>query len=338
MTSTLKTYLKQVKVISEQILKDKSIQQSYAPEIKEFKNNLTDFINIYPNYMRYDLQNNLMNIFTNILDHYYNESTTNRNIQMTTKILKQYGLEKVKTKYYKELNKYVKGELLKNMQDFSKKLTREDKKLRDSLLKWLKDLKKCRNETCVKDSYYSLQTVLYTPRDDLFYEIEMIRSNHELQYLKKHYELMKNVLNDTKLLQLKTPLQRNLTTDIKRFIKMYEQNTNADNLEVLHDFFLKNITAKYYDNTKINLKDLQHIRSLFDRHGLAKLRLDSEFEFNHFIQYDLKRIFKDFKDALTPKDLMQEKPILEWYENFKKLKPFDERKKAFERLYDLLEE
>lgn len=337
MTPALKTYLKQMKYISEQILDDKSIQQSYSPEIKRLKENLTDFINIYPNYMRYGLQNNLMNVVANILKYYYNRSSTNRDIQLTTKIFKNYGFEKAKSKYYKELNKFVKGDLLQKIEEFTKNLAQKDQIFRDLLLKWIKELKKCRNDNCVLESYYSIQSILYTPRDNLFYQVNTIVEHHVVRYLKKCYEISRNVLNDPKLLQLNTPLKVNLTRDLQQFLKMYESTTNEDNLNDLHQFFMNNISLKYYDNTKINLKILQEIRSLFNRYGLRKLQLDNDFEFDNFLQYDFTKIFKNFKDSLKAKDLEYEKPILEWYDNFVNLKAMDERKKEFEKLYDLFE-
>ncbi|KAM7352648.1 uncharacterized protein ACRADG_005087 [Cochliomyia hominivorax] len=317
--------------LSVNILKDNFIEMAATPIIRNFKQNIKDFLTNYPFYKRYGLYNNLVTIFSDIImDYYYEQPQNDNDSQYISKLLKQLHYDDINTRYEEKFGKFIKETLCPEFEGFARKLPATEN-LKSKLLKWSAEVKQCQAYDCYDDHYDILIKILYSAKDELFDAIEEYLDNLNISYIIKAEKVLKSIYNDPKQKQLSLGWHRHLVRDIFYFLQNYETNTDIKKLDDLYEA-LYNISAKYYNNSRISAKDCQLLKDIFAKNGYNDLEQFKESQLNDFIQHDLYNIFEEYKSTLTKEDREKEKNLFQWYDHVKGLKSYEDKIKAFDQL------
>lgn len=232
-----KKYVEHCIALSELILNDTVIQKASTPFLKEFKQNITDFLNIYPKYKNYSLYNDLLITYHDLTLQYYNAEKTNDNSEFDyiVNLLMRYGFDDINDKYEFELEKFIRGSQIPLFEDFAKKLPRKQINLRRNLMLWLQQISKCQNYSCYITNFQELYEILKIPRENFFKVIYEKFDKINIQYANESYEIIKNILNDTLLQHLDINLKQNLTKQCEQFLRIFKHNTlDSNHTEILH--------------------------------------------------------------------------------------------------------
>ncbi|XP_065358481.1 uncharacterized protein LOC135952462 [Calliphora vicina] len=326
-----KDFCEKAKILCEKVLQDKLVKQAKTSTIKEFKQNITDFLHDYPSYMRYEYINELALLFDAKLPHFNNNK---KDLQYIWELLKKHGYDKLDADYQSKFMKFVKQKFLPKFEQLKKQLNKQEFKQQKHLIKWYNELKKCQDYACNSKYFSQLAIGKPTPKETLLQYIRDQLNYINIFYGNTAHKIVKGVLNNKKLSQLSLPLRTNLINSIKNFLMQYKKHQHIDQLhDSVHSFYDK-ILLKYYYNTKIALKDLNLLRNIFDEQGYAKFVNSYERRLKDFVQRGLSEKFQQFIAALSKKELAKEETFLEWYDHLKGLKSVEEIMAVFERFYD----
>ncbi|XP_065357510.1 uncharacterized protein LOC135951735 [Calliphora vicina] len=327
-----KDFSEKSKVLSEKLLQDKLVKQASTAILKQFKQNISDFLHVYPSYQRYHLTNQLVLLFEEKIP----DPSSNKDIEYIWKLLEKHGYYEMDKDYESKYMKFVKHKFLPKFEEFKKQLNQQELKQHQDLINSYNELKRCQNYKCQSKYLYKIIGD-FTPKDNLFeYIVEMVDNIH-IDYGNAALEMAKAVLKDKRLSQLPHNLRINLTNNIKQFIKIYKKHEDINDLYNIINALDINILAKYYHNISLPLKQQQLIVQIFDDHGCAKFVSEYDRKLKDFVQQGLVVRFKQFKAALTRKELAKEKPLLQWYDHVKDLQNPEDILEALNKLEEIYE-
>ncbi|KAM7352882.1 uncharacterized protein ACRADG_005232 [Cochliomyia hominivorax] len=269
MFNTEKHFVAAAKNLSENILKDKIVEKSSSPYIKQLKLNINNFLQKYAHFQRYGLYQELVTLFY----ENYPKFTNNSDYKYISQLYKKYDFNVINKKYQMEFVKLVREKLPKEFENFSKKLSNKNLVLKENLLKWLKKAKNCENFYCALYQLEQLRDIIYSPKDLITYNFLRNQQINRIFYTKSAYDIVKRVLKDSQLKQLNPELYTNFVKDIKEFMQKYETNKSVSNLFKILQIYRQNIILKYYNNQKLPSKDLKIIKEIFNKYGYLKLEM-----------------------------------------------------------------
>ncbi|XP_037826686.1 uncharacterized protein LOC119614640 [Lucilia sericata] len=296
-----KEFCKKLKTVARKLLTDNELQNSKSQPMKEFQNNITDYLYNYDSYMRYDLYNVLILQWENIIQKF--------KFNIVMKLLNKYGYKQLRDDYERQYDKFIKQKFLPKFEEHKK-----------ALINWGNNLKMCPDYRCQWKYIDMFMFENKTPRNELLLYYTDNLDNLYMFVGTSEYEIAQRLLKSSKLALLSPALKRNLTKDLQNFINKYEKHDSLTELINLIDDFDDNIEDKYYFNSTIPLKDQQLVKQLFDEEGAYKKFLTQyEEKMKQFIHEGLFQKFQQFKATLNKKDLAEEQDLLEWYDQLKGL-------------------
>ncbi|XP_065356753.1 uncharacterized protein LOC135951099 [Calliphora vicina] len=315
-------FCEKAKSFCEKILQDEMVQQPKTPKMREFKQNITDFLQEYTAYKHYGLINELVLLFEDKIP----EPSNDQDSQYIWQLLRKLGYHELSDEYENNFQKFAKQKFLPKFEELKLQLSTEELKQHENLLKWFKGLKQCQDYKC-DHKYFS--RLLRTPKEQLFGYVHEQLENINIYYGNNAYNIAKAVLKDQRLKQLNPAVQQNLTNILREFIGKYESNHDVNKLFNIAQIFYNQIILKFYYNP---LDDQQLLVTIFDDKGYVKFESNYLQKFNDFVQRGFYKKFEEFKNSLGSKELANEKPILEWFQHFKGLTEYSDRVAAFEKL------
>ncbi|KAM7352907.1 uncharacterized protein ACRADG_005242 [Cochliomyia hominivorax] len=321
-----KIYSQESKTLSENLLKEEKLKNSLTPIIREFRRNITKYLDLYPVFENFGFYHDLVLKFDKIVGEFYLETGKDDESQYISQLLRKYNYNVINDKYEQAFLKFVQQKLFNNFENFSKNLEKNED-LRKFLIKWLKKVEKCNNYDCALDLYESLNHKLNTPTDFTIIEIQDKLYDINAFFIQKAYKILKQLKNDSNLTKLQTNCQNDFMQAINDFIRKYDSKSYSLNqvFETLHH----NITLKYYKNSKIPQSDQDILKSLFKKYGYVKWQKIHENLLNDLIKNQLPEEMEHFKEALVEQALKKENDLFEWYKKVKALKSYEKKVEAF---------
>ncbi|KAM7351829.1 uncharacterized protein ACRADG_004560 [Cochliomyia hominivorax] len=327
--SAAKIYSQESKELCGNLLKEEKLQKSQTPVIKKFKHKISNFLDLYPSYQRFGLYHELVLIFENIVREFYPQTGKDAESQYILRILKKYNYSAINQKYEQDFLKFFQQKLYTNFEKFSKTVDKH-KHLRHDLVNWLENAKNCQKYDCALDLYNSLYDIFYTPKDELFDGIQNDLTEIYSFFTKKSYEIMKLLMKDSNLAGLNPKLQKSFIRDLNDFIQKYE--TDFNNLDQVFDSLHRNISLKYFKNSKIPQHDQKILKNLLKKYDYVKWQKIHENQLNDFIKFQLPNKLEEFEQSVINKVLDKERPLFDWFQNLKTLKSYEQKLEAFEDL------
>lgn len=341
MTLLSKDFCQKAKSLAEQVLKDNRIHKAETPVIKEFKQNLTNFLHNYEFFEHYHLYNEMLKIFSEMtIGFYYPNKDNQENLndyQYILQLLRTKGYDNISDDYEQKFQKFVKEKFLNKFEEFQKHFTQKDLNQHKNLLQWFKELKKCQNYPCYFKYFNLLINVINTPKEEL---LELINENLEritLFYILGLKDIAEHMKKDQiYLAQLSKDLKTEFIHNLNEFLQQLSINTKYERIHDLILMFHNKLAVKFYYNNNLAIKDQEMLKHLFDQYGFAKLQADNQKLFNNFVQNGLTKLFKQFKQSLSNEELKKEQNLLKWFEEIAKLHTYEERVKSFNKFYFLI--
>ncbi|XP_065358037.1 uncharacterized protein LOC135952158 [Calliphora vicina] len=322
-----KDFCEKAKVLSEKLLKNKVVKQPKTPIMRKFKQNLTDFLSDYNSYQRYGLNYQLVLMFEDKLP----DPSHNKEIDYIWQLLEKYGYNELHEDYERKYMKFVEQKFRPKFEELKKQLDQQELKQYKDLIKGYNKLKRCQTYKC--QSKYLYKLVRYpTPKAELLEYFYEKQDNIHIYYGNTVHNIAKAVLKHKRLSELPNNLRLNLTNNIKDFTEKYEKHQHIDELYTLINQFYYNILEKYYYNNTIPLNEQQLIKQIFDAAGYDKFTAEYSRKLNDFVQQGLFQKFKQFKAALTRKELAKEKPLIQWYDHLRGLHNTEDITEAFDQI------
>ncbi|KAI8121022.1 hypothetical protein FF38_12669 [Lucilia cuprina] len=310
-----KEFSDKAKAISEKILLDSIIQKAKTPLIKEFKNNLTKYLNNYDLYKHFDLNNELLIQFiTTTMQYYQQEPTTNKDFQYIIKLLRKLRYDELCNEYEMKFQKFIKEKFLQKFEELKQELLNDQSKQSRALLSWYNDLQECRNYKCYYNLFQKFTSVIMSPVNHFLTYIRNKLENFFIIYSNHAYSISKAILTDPAVGQLSPAFREQFVKDINEFLSSCENNHDIRKLYNLLQLFRINILEKYFHNKDIKMMYQIVLKNLFNNHNLSEFLSDYEWKFNMFIDTDLLQKFQELKASLDEEEFRQERPFIERFE------------------------
>lgn len=322
------------KNLAEQLLRDQVVQKAETPLMQEFQKNVTGFLQIHSTYMNYGLNEQLLQIFAHMtIDYYYQEPSENKDSRYILDLLRKLGYDEICNEYESKFGKFVLNKLLPKFEEFKNSNTNNETKQWERLLNSANKLKECQEYSCFYNNFNRFYKALLTPKEQLYELIEQELQGLHIFYANNATFIAKGILKDPRLSQLNNTLKQQLTLDINDYIRKYESNRDINRLYDLLQIFYRNVLLKYFNNVKIPQTQRDLLTKIFNDQGYANFEMEHEKRFNRFLENKLLMEFEHFKASLNREELKKEKPILDWFESFKRLTQYEARVAAFPKLY-----
>ncbi|XP_037826693.1 uncharacterized protein LOC119614647 [Lucilia sericata] len=311
-----KEFSDKAKGISEKILQDSNIQLAKTPLMREFKTNITEYLNNYDLYKHFDLNNELLTQFiTTTIQYYQQEPTTNKDFQYIVKLLRKLHYDELRDEYEVKFQKFIKEYFLPKFEELKNELLPDYSKQSQALLKWYNDLRECQDYKCHYNSFQQFTSVIISPANRFLAYIRNKLENFFIFYSNHAYIIGKAVIKDPALSQLSPAFREQFVYDINEFLSKCENNHDIRELYNLLKLFRVNILEKYYYNKDIKITYQVVFRSLFNNHGLREFLSDYELKFIVFVDTDLLEKYQQLKSSLDEEEFRQRKPLIERFEN-----------------------
>ncbi|KNC27149.1 hypothetical protein FF38_12668 [Lucilia cuprina] len=321
-----KMFSEKAKNFSEQLLKFQLIKEASTPTIREFKENITDFLDDYSIYRRYNLNMQLLMQFALITQPFYDlKSNPNKDSQDIIAILEKLKYEDLLDEYEVKFQELIKQKYLPKFEELKTQLLTSNSNQSTNLLNWYDGIKKCQDYVCSKQQLNDLYDMLSTPQDDLLDYIYENIDHLYINYITKANKLAKSILRESKLSYLSTQIRQQLINNIKNFIKNYKSSHDIEQIYTIILDFYNNILLKFYYNKDLPTKDRQLLVNIFDENDIAEFDLKFQLKFNNFINTGLLKHLKEFKTVLSQEELEREQPLLRWFDHLMGLTNYADR-------------
>ncbi|KAM7352168.1 uncharacterized protein ACRADG_004807 [Cochliomyia hominivorax] len=236
---------------SENLLTTKEIQEASTNELKEFKSFLNIYLQDYPHYKRFKLQNILLMTLFKLQDIKGNVVEKDPEMVIKFKELFNSYYGTLLREYVENYAKLIRGKFLKKVEDIKKRLNSEE--LRE-LNNFIDIIKSCQNYECLSTYLEAIVIKLeLTNKVEIKYFVRNYKQYATLVVM--HYNTVgQKIFKNKKLYKLSLETRNNLISDINDFKAKFE---NTDDIET----FVNSITIKpsfplkYLNNSNIPLKD-----------------------------------------------------------------------------------
>ncbi|XP_073822601.1 uncharacterized protein [Musca autumnalis] len=140
-------YVDRAANISQDIIKDEDLKRNDSPIIKEFRKNITDFLQQYEKYEELDELFNLVDLYSNTTSQYFEMDTAKATVDMLSieSKLKKYGSDDLDREFEKQFLLFV-DRFYAEMQGYKEKLSQDEmKKEAAPMFEWLEEFKPIQN-------------------------------------------------------------------------------------------------------------------------------------------------------------------------------------------------
>ncbi|XP_046805930.1 uncharacterized protein LOC124419674 [Lucilia cuprina] len=333
LNSISESFLKKANDLCKELLKDEKVQRASTPIFKELKKNLTDFLHDYPKFKHYGLVNPLAIIFDEKLQIPLSHS---KDFQYIWELIRKNGYDALNMDYESEYKRFIEQKFIPKFKELKAQLSPQELGQQDDLFNWFRQLERCTDNLCLHDLFTTFVLLDRTPKNELQEYVDNKLAKLNMFYCYAAYDILKNVLKDSRFTQISSPLMQYLTIDINEFTMNFESNEDIDDLQTEIETFNENILQKYYYNTDIPNKDHKLIVDIFNAHGYAKLFLKYQLKFNNFIDNELSNKILEYKTKIIEETLAKEQKMLKSFEDLKSLNDSSMRYEKFMKFYNLL--
>ncbi|XP_065358014.1 uncharacterized protein LOC135952138 [Calliphora vicina] len=327
-------FCEKAKIFTRKILQDDRVQKAATPKMREFKQNLIDFLHDYPSYKRYGLINELVLLF----EEKFDEPSNDNDSQYIWDLLYRQGFDELDIDYESKYDKFVKQKFLPKFEDLKSHWNQDELKQHDNLIQWYNELKECQDYGCQSRHFNTLVREDNTPYEQLFEYIREQLHYIDIFYGNNAHDISNKILKDINLSQLSPDIRQHLIINIREFIMQFESNQDLYELLNLIKFFFNNILQQFYYNTDdFTVQQHKLIVKIFNDNGFAKFLSNYYMLFNDFMEQGLFKNFDEFRNALSPEELASDKSLIECFDKLKALSSSDERYDDFGTCFALLQ-
>lgn len=257
-------FCNKAKSLSENLLKNQTINDSRSPELKEFKYFLKAFLKDYRHIKRYGDYEALTVTFLNLSHFTHNYRDANSDMEFQEIFNKYFA--NILNEYYDKYAIFLKGPFSQKLKHLKQQLNREDLKEISIFLENMDRIYYCNDMPCYPLRYSLFIIPIQANYNTLINYRKILTKKGLIYYFMAIEKISKDIVEIKNFESLSLDYKENLLLDIKEFTTELENNYDIENLVKTFDEVKIKFLKKYINGKVGNLKDQEILNEILKKY------------------------------------------------------------------------